>query len=628
MAIGDDFSVAVNGDIRHVSGTDRYTVLAFHRWLQNLADNPSSSNDDLLDITSSTPSARATDNIITLNSPYNIDDTAAKYLYNGSIEQAAGGTLYSGLVVVGSVYAGTTLQVVQNNALYDGDTPFWGQGINTDAAANILSRMLIKTRSGGSDIDGKRIRVYAREWGQSYAEFEVTMGLGNSVAAIFTSQDLNNQTAFATVAGMTTITNVEGYQLIDLNNGNSDRPYYAQWNRTANYTINQLYERAKYLSVRGTSETLYGLDGELFRGITHQILCDNPSGTPFNAVENITWSGGTGRLLARVKCDSGSTTIDVVASAGTYTRSSGSFLTDGFLPGMLVQFTGYSNSGNNALKTISTVTATVITVTSTSGLVDESGTGDERALTVLLWMQLLTGVQPTDNQQITGSASGATADVNVSVTARSLTGVFLGQSTGSAIIGGYGVGFNPLYLTKDDKIFDLTNTQQTPPNNVVFYVYGLASGEDRVLVTNAQGLGIDFDQMSLTTTLNGGSETAVVVNSIPADTPQTGNLRIQLDTGIYRLVPYTAHNGSTTFTIASTDFTDPNDATSGNNVFLGYIDKEATAATESVTLKYSADRTLFVRVRDGGASPIKTFETTAALGTGGGSATANRITDA
>lgn len=40
MAIQDDFTVAVNGDIRYVgaahgaSGAGYYTVIQFHRWLQ------------------------------------------------------------------------------------------------------------------------------------------------------------------------------------------------------------------------------------------------------------------------------------------------------------------------------------------------------------------------------------------------------------------------------------------------------------------------------------------------------------------------------------------------------------------------------------------------------------------
>jgi hypothetical protein len=51
------------------------------------------------------------------------------------------------------------------------------------------------------------------------------MGLGNSTAAIFTSTDLNNTTAIGTVAGWTDIDNTEGYQTIDLGNGQWPQPY-------------------------------------------------------------------------------------------------------------------------------------------------------------------------------------------------------------------------------------------------------------------------------------------------------------------------------------------------------------------------------------------------------------------
>jgi hypothetical protein len=558
MAIGDDFSVAVNGDIRHVSGTSTYTVLELHRWLQDLADDAAAAGNDLVDITSDTPSERSTDNIITLNSPYNIDDDAAEYFYDGSISQAGGDTLYAGLVVVGSLAGTTTLQVVQDNALYDTDSPFWGTGINVDAAANILSRFLIKVRDSGADIDGKRIRVFAREWGHTFAEFSVTMGLGNAVAAIFTVDDLNNATAVGTVATWTTITNVEGYQTIDLNNGNGLRPYFSQWNRDT-YTINQLYERAKYIVRRGTSETIHGMDGELFRGITHQWNYDNENGGPFTEDETLTW--GTG-----------------------------------------------STAGSGILLALNDLGAT--------------GT---------MWIQLLTGIPPVEDMEITGSGSSATADVDGSVTARSLSPVFLGQSTGTAIIGAFGIGIEAADLSVSDKLFDLTNTLQQPPNNVTFTVYGLVSGEDRVLVTNDDGtVGIETDQMTLAVTLNGPTETTIDVGTgnIPADTPQTGTLRVVLDDGRHRLVSYTAHDGDDEFTIASSDWQDPDDATAGADVYLSYIDKLAAAAQEAFTVVYDADRTLFVRVRDGGGTPIKTFETTGSLGTGGGSTTAIRTSDA
>lgn len=563
MAIGDDLSVATNGNIRHVSGTATYTVLELHRWLQDLADDAAATGDDYVDITRDTPSGRSTDNIITLNPPYNIDDTLAEYLYDGSIEQDGGDTLYAGLVVVGSVFGTTTLQVVQNNALYDTDSPFWGTGINVDAANNILSRMLIKVRTGGSDIDGKRIRIFAREWGETYAEFSVTMGLGNSTAAIFTGEDLNNQTSQATVAAWDQFSNTEGYQTLDLGNGNGAQPYYSKWNigggsSPASPTINDLYEWAKNLSRRGTSSTAYGMDGELFRGITHEWAYDNEASGPFTENEVLSW--GTG-----------------------------------------------STAGTGALLALN----------------DAGTTGD-------MWIQLLTGVPPTDGLTITGGSSSATCDVNGSVTSRAVSSVFLGVSTGTALIGAFGIGIDPNDLSSTDKLTDLLNVLQVPPNNVTFTVYGLVAGEDRVLVTNDDSGSIDTNQMTLGVTLNGAAEVTVNVGTgnIPADTPSTGVLRIELDDGRFRRVPYTSQDGDDEFTIASTDFTSPNDATLGNDVYIGYIDKLAASTSEPFTVIYNADRTLFVRVRDGGGTPIKTFETTGTLGTGGGSTTAIRTSDA
>jgi hypothetical protein len=118
MAIGTDFEIQNDKDIRYIgaihaaSGAGYYTVLELHRWLQGLADDASISNDDYLDITRDTPSERATDNIVTLINSYNVDDTTAEHLYNGSIIQTVGGSTeyYDGLVVIAA--EGMDLQIV------------------------------------------------------------------------------------------------------------------------------------------------------------------------------------------------------------------------------------------------------------------------------------------------------------------------------------------------------------------------------------------------------------------------------------------------------------------------------------------------------------------------------------
>ena len=96
--VSDDWTIdRRTGNIRYI-GDDHdeaspsyATVLEFHRWLQDLADGARGE----LDISDPNPSQRLTDNIITLINGYNIDGSAAEHLYNGSITQDNGKTIYS-----------------------------------------------------------------------------------------------------------------------------------------------------------------------------------------------------------------------------------------------------------------------------------------------------------------------------------------------------------------------------------------------------------------------------------------------------------------------------------------------------------------------------------------------------
>lgn len=86
---------------------------------------------------------------------------------------------------------------------------------------------------------------------------------------------------------------------------------------------------------------------------------------------------------------------------------------------------------------------------------------------------------------------------------------------------------------------------------------------------------------TLGTTLNGATETQVDVGSgnIPSYAPQTGTLRIVKDAGGYDIVNYTSHDGSQYFTIPSTSFIDPLDATAGNAVYIYAV---STARPEQI----------------------------------------------
>jgi len=224
--VATDYLIATNGDIRYTGSGTNNTVIEFHRWLGDLMDDALAAGNDLLDITDATASERSTDNIITLKAPYNIDDTLAQHLFDGSIIQNNGDEIYDGLLVFAA--ADMRLEIVQNGALA---TNFWTTGLNADAANGISHRFMLKVRTGGADIDGRRLIGQTREFGSTYSEFKINgTARGNNVLALTYATDLNNQTTEATVAGWTTITNTEGYRSIDVDGNGTSENYYSEWN--------------------------------------------------------------------------------------------------------------------------------------------------------------------------------------------------------------------------------------------------------------------------------------------------------------------------------------------------------------------------------------------------------------
>jgi len=127
MPIASDFTVSTAGDIRYVGAAHGdpsagyYTVIEFHRWLQDLADDAvaSATSSDFLDMTFNTPSERQTDNIVQLINGYNIDQTASEHLYDGSVVQNTGADIWDGLVVIAN--QGMDLQIIQNGARLTSD---------------------------------------------------------------------------------------------------------------------------------------------------------------------------------------------------------------------------------------------------------------------------------------------------------------------------------------------------------------------------------------------------------------------------------------------------------------------------------------------------------------------------
>lgn len=547
-------NIRYGGDAHTGASPSYATVIEFHRWLQSLADDAVATGDDELDITNTNPSQRSTDNIITLINSYNIDDTASQHLYDGSIIQNGGDDIYDGIVNFGN--ADVQIQIIQNGAVLS--TDWWNQsgaGLNADSTSGISHRFMLNVRSGGTDVDNRKLIGTCRRFGYTYSEFTINAtARGNNVLALTDSSDLNNQSAETDVSGWSSnFTNTEGYTALDIDNNGSNEHYYSDWNiDEPTRSVNDFYEYAKYVTRDGTADTIYGISGELFRGITHKVnlnTAGSNSGT-FSAVEAVSWSTGTGQMFA----------IDNTTAASSTT----------------------------------------------------------------MWIQLLTGTAPGTGVLITGTTSSATATTTSSsaTEAETISKPFCGASTGSNIIGAYGLGIEPTDLTSSDQLSDLEgDAPKSPPNYVTNTVSGLVAG-DRVLVAPYDGSSTDTNgdpainksQMTLSATLTSATTTSVSVSSIPSGSypPASGYLRVTDDSGYEHRLHYSSYSG-TTFTIdtadGNEDFSTTN-ATSGNDVYFAYID-EATASTSSaftsVHAKAAASMDLVVLVRNGGASPIKQY---------------------
>ena len=381
----------------------------------------------------------------------------------------------------------------------------------------------------------------------------------------------------------------------------------------------------------GSSPKLNGLPGTWFRGLTHSMAYDGETGTMATTNDELVWGtaiaydGGSGtfeigeaihedtatpvwkgRIIAHDD-NTGTGTLIVAIEEGTVLDPS--------------SFTGQSSGATADVN----VTPTAVTG---GGRIRFMAIDDD-GLAGNLYGQLINGTTPGDDVRLYDDLDVANyVDVNGAPTDRSISTPFVGSSTGSALIGAYGLGMQKADTASTDKFFDLQNTEITPPNNVTYSILGLEVSEDYIHVTNNDAGNIDFNQLTLNVTLNGNAETQATMSaSIPTDTPSSGTIRIEMDDGRYRLVNYSSFSGAV-FTFTSSEDFDPDSATATKNVYISYLDKVAASATETFQYVYNTDRTHFVRARDGAAaSPIKTFETTGVMGSTGGSSTVIRTPD-
>ena len=246
--IQDDFTINYGTKrVSHTAGTTVYTANALYSWLQDTFDELGQM-DDPVPMSAQTPTAYSWINGWAFNS-----DTDYNYINGGAINDTTNNDLWANIYTLGTIEAGTQTYVEQDGNVL---TSWWGTG-HID--------VLIKVQDNGTLIDSGNITVLARELGNAYDYFPIDLSAGGRNAVpLATANDLNNQTASGTIATYNDVTITFGSISRDLNNGNGAKNYDVEID-CAGRPLSEVYEYLKYVTRRGESGLLDGIEGQLYK---------------------------------------------------------------------------------------------------------------------------------------------------------------------------------------------------------------------------------------------------------------------------------------------------------------------------------------------------------------------------
>jgi len=293
------FSIASNGDLRQVAafvpGTSSpHTTLELHKWLQDLADNAAPSGDDNVSILGTNPSELAGKRnasrpmALTLLNSVNIDDATAQWFQFGSIEQAAGAVLYTGLKSIGTIVAASPIYIIQSAAKV---TKYWANG---------HIQILLKAKTGGTLIDSGNATVYSRKYGQTYSHFDVNLAAGGEQnAALGTSLDSNIVlSAAAAEAIWNTITVAAGDTTQDLGGGQGSKLHKGTITLNGTTTLADAYQALMWACSENSTATIASVPGYRYRVLNAAYAENAPA--PFGTFAGGKWFVAQGWWLAGV----------------------------------------------------------------------------------------------------------------------------------------------------------------------------------------------------------------------------------------------------------------------------------------------------------------------------------------
>jgi hypothetical protein len=654
--IGDDFTIDyVNKRIYHSSGTAIYTVNALYSYLMDTFDELAQM-DDPIPMTAQTPTE------YTLVNGWFMDDDSFKYLKGGAIKtdgylneiqiltlQASGYTnavssdigktvkddgadtgpllaynntdrkwwirysstiasgstmtisggtgagtasansvtgenLYANIYTLGSIEEDDNQQIYieQNGSRIFSGSEWWPESGSGTRHIDVL----IKVKEAGTEIDGAQITVFLRHYPSTgnadlYDHFgiDLTTG-GRNAVPLATSPDLNNTSTYAVVSGYSDIT-------IAFVNG----------------TIN-------YSSISGSFTNLETVTGGTSGATALFVKQTTTSGSGTMTLANIVGSFQSGETITGGTSGKTATTSSTVTGA-YYTGKA-------FTQGTEYNYSVIINCATRPLAQVYEYLKYVTRIGSTFTMYP-TATQQGGAVT---WSTKQGQLYIRAHEDLQNTPTNVFSPVKASP---------FGTFAGGKFFGAQGVWVENMASSdiQSFQLIDTTGTTRTPPNQQSITISNLQSGDRVSVFRTTSGTTINKAMYTAASGNNSGNSTFVVNETIAADTPTSGSIRIvdTTDTSATREIryTYTSWSGSTFSGLSPT--LDRNYPANTTTAYIPYIDTIVSGSSVSVTVIYVADRSILVRVRRKTAPAILPFETTGTFASTGYSTTCIRTPD-
>lgn len=260
--------------LRHNAGTTRVTVNALYSAIMDLVDD-AGMMDDTVPMSAQTPTEYTLINGWTFAA-----DSDLQWLYGGSIVVQKATTdrdVWANFYTLGTIESDAVVYWLQNGASVAAHSGYTTGHID----------QLIKVIAAGSEVNSRKVTAFARNNASGNAdlydhfEAQATATGGRNPIPLATSPDTNDTGGASTY---TDVTITFGATSQDIGDGNGSQPYDVIVDGAGRSTA-QVYERLKYVTRRGETATLNGVQGQFYTRASASYTEVKPS--PFG-----TYAGG------------------------------------------------------------------------------------------------------------------------------------------------------------------------------------------------------------------------------------------------------------------------------------------------------------------------------------------------